>query len=121
MNPFTTLLQKVIAYAALALVVVFAALAFTMWLRGKGLEADLRTCQKAKAEAEGKIVLQNQEIDGWKSAAVDAEQRGAVALRKARVVSQAVRPRSDTLQARILASAGQSCSDAMREIRGELK
>jgi hypothetical protein len=118
LNPFTSPLQKAIAYGALAVCVVLAGLLFALWLWLQHVEASLETCSRERAELAGRIDLQNQELDRQKKATDEVLKAGAEALKKARQVSASTATRSDALAGRILAGAGKSCDDAIRELRG---
>lgn len=117
LNPFTTVAQKVIVYAALAAVVAMGALSVILWLRLASVQSDLDTCTQQRSELRGKVELQSQEVAEWRIAADAAFEAGQEAAKKARAVAKVQADRADALQARILAGAGKSCGEAVMEIR----
>lgn len=117
LNPFTTVIQKVIAYGALAAVVALGALCVILWLRLASVQSDFDTCTKQRSELIGKVELQSQEVNDWKIAADAAFESGQEAAKKAKALAKVQADRADALQARILAGAGKSCGEAVMEIR----
>lgn len=121
-NPFTTLAQKAIVYGALAAVVVASALAAAMWWRASALADDLDACAVARSTLQGKLNLQNQEIDAWKAEAVAAIAQADALRRAAAEKTKASQVRAAELKTAIAAPpAGKTCGDALAEIRRGLK
>ena len=121
-NPFTTAIQKVIVYAALAAVVALGGLAAMLWWRLGSVEADLDACAAARAELTGKLELQSKQIENWRVNADAAYEAGQEAVKQAEAAVKAAASRADALQARILAGGnGKTCVDALREIEGAWK
>ncbi len=121
MNPFTTGIQKVIAYGATIAALALLALCVILWLRVSGLQSSLDKCNQERSALAGKIEIQNQSIADWKTNADAALELAAQNAAKARQATQAAKPQIDALQAQILAGAGQSCESAIDEFRRGVK
>jgi hypothetical protein len=109
--------QKVLVYGLAVALGVSMLGNVALWVWHSHTEERLQTCNTDKATLTGRIDTQNDMIERWKTDAEAAAEWGLEQRKKARDVSVAVQPRVDALQGRILASAGKTCDDALREIR----
>lgn len=109
--------QKVLVYGlAVALgVSLLANAGLFFWQRHT--QSSLDTCTGDRATLEARVQVQNEEVEKWKTNAQAAYELGAPARKRAAEVSQTVAPVADALQAQIVAGAGKTCEDALREIR----
>jgi hypothetical protein len=99
---------------------VVAAIA-AAWLYVDGLRTDLATYRDAKVELQGRLDEQSRMVARWSESQRQAIQRADQALKAARDDTRAQQGAIDALQARILASAGVTCGQAIAEIREQLR
>lgn len=107
------LLAKVATGAAIGAIV----LSVVLGVRLAVVQQNLDACNKDRSELSGKLELQGQELDDWKTAWQVAQEKGAAAAARARQASEAGRVRGEQLQAQILAGAAKDCASAMPELR----
>ena len=100
--------------------VVVASIA-AAWLYVDGLRTDLATYRDAKVELQGRLDEQSRMVARWSESQRQAIQRADQALKAARDDTRAQQGAVDALQARILASAGATCGQAIAEIREQLR
>ena len=99
---------------------LLAALAGAWWYV-EALRGDLAASQLEVAGLKGQLAEQNRLVARWSSTQEEAMRQAARARYAARLDIRAQQAVVDALQARILASAGATCNQAIAEIREQLR
>jgi hypothetical protein len=108
-------------YARLVAAGLLLAALVGAWWYVDGLRTDLATYRDAKVELQGRLDEQSRMVARWSESQRQAIQRADQALKAARDDTRAQQGAVDALQARILASAGVTCGQAIAEIREQLR
>ncbi len=121
MNPLS-LGYKILIVGLAAAFAMTSAANVLLWLNIRSLEHRLETCQTDKAEAFGRIQVQNDGIADLKRQAVAAQAAASAALARAEDAEKANRGLVSARQRAIAApSGGKTCGDALRAIREGLR
>lgn len=121
MNPLSFVQKAVLVALGLALALSMTANA-ALWIQNGRLETKLNTCREEKAEAIGRLTVQNDAVADLKAKSEAARLAARAALLQAEADEKANRSRVQAHQTAIAApSGGKTCSDALRSIRSGLK
>lgn len=108
-------------YARLVAAGLLLAALVGAWWYVDGLRTDLAACSEARLQLQARLDEQSRTVTRWAESQRVAMRRGDQALSAARDGTRVQQAAVDALQARILASPGANCGQAIAEIREQLR